>query len=173
MSEDKVMAATETASESSATETTQDSSIGKYIAESKKYRERAQDAEARYAKLERKFAKQEEAKLKEKEDFKTLYEKASSQIDSLTSNASKWTEYENNRRTILLEKHPEEDREQLSTLDLSTLEFVTSKINNTKPNAPEAIGRSKNPVIEKEWKDMTDEEKRAHYTYMANRGNRH
>jgi len=76
MSEDKTQAATETVSESSATETTQDSSNEQYIAESKKYRKRAQDAETRLAKLEKNLAKAEESKLKEKEDFKALYEQA-------------------------------------------------------------------------------------------------
>ena len=170
MSEENTQAKTETVSESPATETTQTGSSEQYIAESKKYRKRAQDAEARIVELEKKFAQQEEAKLKEKEDFKTLYEKASSKIDSLSANADKWTQYEETRRTTLLENHPEEEREQLSKLDLSTLEFVTSKIKNTKPNAPEAIGRSKAPVIDKEWKDMTDAEKRAHYQYLATKG---
>ena len=172
MSEDKTQAVTETVSESPATETTQDSSNEQHIAESKKYRKRAQDAEARIVDLQNKFTQQEEAKLKEKEDFKTLYEKASSKIDGLTSNASKWTKYEETRRTNLLESHPEEDRESLSKLDLETLEYVTSKINNSKPNAPEVIGRSKNPVIDKNWKDMTDDERGAHYTFAANKGNR-
>ena len=172
MSEDKTQAVTETVSESPATETTQDSSNEQHIAESKKYRKRAQDAEARIVDLQNKFTQQEEAKLKEKEDFKTLYEKASSKIDGLTSNASKWTKYEETRRTNLLESHPEEDRESLSKLDLETLEYVTSKINNSNPNAPEVIGRSKNPVIDKNWKDMTDDERRAHYTFAANKGNR-
>ena len=72
MSEDKTQAITETVSESNATETAQDSSGEQYIAESKKYRKRAQDAEARFVALEKKFAQQEESKLKEKEDFKTL-----------------------------------------------------------------------------------------------------
>ena len=170
MSEENTQATTETVSESPATETTQPSSSEQYIAESKKYRKRAQDAEARIVELEKKFAQQEEAKLKEKEDFKTLYEKASSKIDSLSANADKWTQYEETRRATLLENHPEEEREQLSKLDLSTLEFVTSKIKNTKPNAPEVIGRSKAPVIDKEWKDMTDAEKRAHYQYLATKG---
>ena len=172
MSEDKTPAVTETVSESPATETTQDSSNEQYIAESKKYRKRAQDAETRLAKFEKKLAKAEEDKLKEKEDFKALYEQVSSKVEGLTANADKWGKYEEAKRTSLLENHPEDERESLSKLDLETLEYVTSKINNSKPNAPEAIGRSKNSVVDKDWKDMTDEERRAHYTYMANRDNR-
>ena len=172
MSEDKTQAMTEAVSGSPATETTQDSSSEQYIAESKKYRKRAQDAETRLAKLEKSLARAEESKLKEKEEFKTLYEQASSKVESLTSNAEKWTSYEETRRASLLENHPEEDRERLSGLELDTLEYVTNKINNTKPNAPEVIGTSKNNVPDKPWKDMTDEERRAVYTDRANQGNR-
>ena len=149
MSEDKTQATTETVSESPATETVQDSSNDQYIAESKKYRKRAQDAETRLAKLEKSLVKAEEAKLKEKEDFKALYEKASSDIDSLTANADKWSKYEEVRRGSLLEKHPEEDREKLSKLDLDTLEFVTNKINNNKSNAPEVMGNARGVVPDK------------------------
>ena len=155
MSEDKTQAVEETVSEAPAKETSQDSSNDQYIAESKKYRKRAQDAETRLAKLEKSLAKAEESKLKEKEEFKTLYEKASSQVESLTANSEKWTKYEETRRGKLLENHPEEDRESLSKLDLDTLEYVTSKINNIKPNAPEVAGvaRKKAPDKPVDWND--------------------
>ena len=160
MSEDKTTATTETVSESSATETTQDSSNEQYIAESKKYRKRAQDAETRLAKLEKSLAKAEEGKLKEKEEFKTLYEQASSKVESLTANADKWDKYEETRRASLLENHPEEDRERLSGLDLDTLEYITNKINNIKPNAPEALGQARKKGSEKPYSEMTQKEKR-------------
>ena len=155
MSEDKAQATTETVSESPAPETTQDSSNEQYIAESKKYRKRAQDAETRLAKLEKSLAKAEEAKLKEKEDFKALYEQVSSKNESLTANADKWGKYEEAKRASLLESHPEEDRENLSKLDLETLEYVTGKINNIKNNAPEVVGTAKivAPVKPVDWSD--------------------
>ena len=163
MSEDKTQATTETVSESPATETTQDSSNDQYIAESKKYRKRAQDAETRLAKLEKSLAKAEETKLKEKEDFKALYEKSASQIDSLTANADKWSKYEEVKRGSLLENHPEEDRESLSKLDLETLEYVTNKINNIKPNAPEALGQARKKSLEKPYSEMTEKEKKENW----------
>ena len=171
MSEEKTQAVEKTVSESTPKETTQDSSNEQYIAESKKYRKRAQDAETRLAKLEKSFNKAEEVKLKEKEDFKSLYEKVSSENSNLTANAERWSNYEKTRRTSLLEKHPEDDREQLSKLDLDTLEYVTNKINNTKPNAPEVMGRSKASIPDKPWGEMNDAERRAYYTHVANKGN--
>ena len=162
MSEDKTQANTETVSGSNATETTQDSSSEQYIAESKKYRKRAQDAETRLAKLEKNLAKAEETKLKEKEDFKTLYEKVSSDNSNLTSNAEKWAKYEETKRASLLESHPEEDRERLSGLDLDTLEYVTGKINNVKPNAPEVAGnpRKDYKTPPKDWTKLSQTELR-------------
>ena len=149
MSEDKTTATTETVSESNAKETPQVSPNDELIAESKKYRKRAQDAETRLAKLEKSLARAEEDKLKEKEEFKTLYEKASSEVEGLSANAEKWAKYEEGKRASLLETHPEEDRESLSKLDLETLEYVTSKINNIKPNAPEVVGTAKSKTPEK------------------------
>ena len=160
MSEDKQPAVTETVSESPATETTQDSSNEQYIAESKKYRKRAQDAEASLAKYEKDKTKAEEDRLKEKEEFKTLYEKASSEIDGLTTNAEKWSKYEDAKRASLLEIHPEEDRESLSKLDLETLEYVTNKINNIKPNAPEVVGNARKDLPKKPFSEMTEKEKK-------------
>ena len=163
MSEEQTQAATETVSESPATETTQDSSNEQYIAESKKYRKRAQDAEASLAKYEKDKTKAEEDRLKEKEEFKTLYEKASSDIEGLTANAEKWSKYEEAKRVSLLESHPEEDRESLSKLDLETLEYVTNKINNIKPNAPEVVGNARKDLPKKPFSEMTEKEKRENW----------
>ena len=166
MSEDQKQAVTETVSESPATDTTQDSSNEQYIAESKKYRKRAQDAEARLEKLEKTLATAEEGKLKEKEEFKTLYEQASSKVESLTANADKWGKYEEAKRASLLENHPEDERESLSKLDLDTLEYVTSKINNVKPNAPEVAGNPRKDYKEfnSDWTKMDAKERRDKWT---------
>ena len=162
MSEEKPQATTETVSESPAPETVQDSSNDQYIAESKKYRKRAQDAEARLAKYEKAKSKAEENRLKEKEEFKTLYEKASSAIEGLTANAEKWSKYEGAKRASLLETHPEEERDSLSKLDLETLEYVTNKINTTKANAPEVAGTSRKDYKEppKDWTKLSPSELR-------------
>ena len=172
MSEDKTQAATETVSESPATDTTQNSSNEQYIAESKKYRKRAQDAETRLAKLEKSLAKAEESKLKEKEDFKALYEQVSSKNESLTANAEKWGKYEEAKRASLLENHPEDERESLSKLDLETLEYVTSKINNVKPNAPEVLGKARNDLPSKPLAQMTEAEKKANWNNIVSQFNK-
>jgi len=163
MSQETEQVVTETVSESPTTEATQDSSNEQYIAESKKYRKRAQEAEAQLNEMKSRFEKQEEEKLKEKEDFKALYEKVSSENEGLLSKATKQDEYESKRRASLLSKHPEEDQDNLKKLDIETLEYVTSKINNIKPNAPEAPGHARKQELEKSFSDMSEKEKRENW----------
>ena len=151
--------ATETASEETTQEaTTEPTDVGALIAESKKYRKRSQDAEARLAKLESQLAKAEETKLKEKEDFKTLYEKTAGEMEAYKAQADKWSSYETAKREALLNSVPEEEKEAMSKLDLETLEFVTNKINNAKANPPEVAGTARVKDIPKDWTkmDMTD-----------------
>jgi len=166
MSEETKAVASETVSEQPTQESSTTSpDVGALIAESKKYRTRAQDAEARIAKMEKTLAKAEETKLKEKEDFKALYEKVSSENESLSSVAEKWTKYEETRRASLLEKHPEDERESLANLPLDTLEFVTNKINGAKANAPEVAGnpRSEHKQVNEDWTKMDERQRRANW----------
>ena len=161
MSEDQTVA-TETVSEETPQEATTDSTdVGALIAESKKYRKRSQDAEARLAKLESQLAKAEEAKLKEKEDFKSLYEKTSGEMETYKAQADKWASYEAAKRDTILESVPEEERETLAKLDLETLEYVTNKITNAKANAPEIAGVSRQPNKSiGDWTKMTPDDLR-------------
>ncbi len=174
MSEEQSVA-TETVSE----ETTQEASTsltdeGALIAESKKYRKRSQDAEARLAKLESQLAKAEEAKLKEQGKFQTLYEEAEAKMETLESNADKWSKYETAKREALLESVPEDERESLSKLDFETLEYVTNKINSIKANVPEVVGSPRQP--EKplgDWTQMSKQDKKDNWkTIIANAKNR-
>ena len=172
MSEENTTVVQETVSENTATENSQDSSNDYLIAESKKYRKRAQDAESRLAKLEKSNARAEKARLESKEEYKTLYETEASEHEIAKVKAAQWDSHEEKTRNSLLEKHPEAERARLSKLDLDDLIYITDKIDNTKPNAPEVVGTSKNIVPDKKWADMSDAEKRAYYTYKANQGNR-
>ena len=160
----------ETVVESGTEDVTQEVAQNEYIAESKKYRKRAQEAESQLAKLQKTIAAQEEEKLKQKEDFKTLYEKVASENANLTQDAERWKSYESNKRTALLDRHPEDERESLSRLDLETLEYVTNKI--SKPTNPEVVGRAKvsAQASNKAWKDMNDDERRAFYDMKAKKG---
>ena len=83
----------------------------------------------------------------------------------------KRAKYEEGKRVSLLEKHPEEDRESLSKLDLDTLEYVTNKINDRKPNIPEIAGTTRKSSKElsiKDFASMTKEEKKKNWDSFMN-----
>jgi len=164
MSQENSEVESNTVSEQPTVETNDSSTdIKGLVLENKKYRQRSQEAEERLATLEKKLASAEEAKLKEKEDFKALYEKVSSDNESLTANAQKWNKYEDNRRNMLLESVPETEKERLASLDLDTLEYITSKLNSQKPNAPEVAGSARRYKMDKSLSEMTASEKEANW----------
>ena len=127
----------ETVVDNGAENVTQESAQNEYIAESKKYRKRAQDAETQLAKLNKKLESQENAKLKEKEEFKTLAEKFEAEVDSLSPYKEKYEALVEQRKASLLEKLPEDKREQFNNKDLDVLEFMVSEL-KTKTQEPSA-----------------------------------
>ena len=158
--------ATETASEETTPTSTNDSTDNSaLIAESKKYRKRSQEAEARLAELEAKLSKAEEAKMIEEGKKDELIAKYQSENESLVANSEKWAKYEDAKRANLIEQHPEDDREALMGLPLDTLEYVTSKINSSKANAPEVVGnpRSNHKQVNEDWTKMDERERRANW----------
>ena len=170
MSQENSEVESNTVSEQPTVETNDNSTdVSSLVAESKKYRKRSQDAESRLEQLEKKLASAEEAKLKEKEDFKALYEKVSSENESLSNTAQKWNKYEENRRNTLLEAAPEEERERLAGLDLDTLEYVTGKLTSSKPNAPEVAGNPRGyKELPKDWTKLSSEELRENWSDIVN-----
>ena len=170
MSEEKVQTATEAVSESPVKESVQESSSDQYIAESKKYRKRAQEAEAKLAKIEEQSKKAKEAKMIEEGKKDEVIADLIAERDKYKSSHDKLSSYEQKRMAQMLEKHPEEDREQLSQLDLDTLEYVTNKINDKRPNPPEVAGaaRKSEPKVElKDFQSMSKQDKQKNWdSYM-------
>ena len=169
MSEETKVATEAVSEETTQTSTTEQTDHSGLIAESKKYRKRSQEAEARLAELEAKLTKQEEAKMIEEGKKDELIAKYQSENESLVANSEKWAKYEDTKRASLIEQHPEEDRESLANLPLDTLEYVTNKINNSKSNAPEVAGNPRKTVPTKDYADMTQKEKREHHEAVIKR----
>tara|TARA_Y100001972_G_scaffold19918_1_gene23233 strand:+ start:237 stop:779 length:543 start_codon:yes stop_codon:yes gene_type:complete len=109
------------------------------IAESKKYRKRSQAAEARVAELEAQINSFETDKLKEKEEFKALYEKVSVENESNKALAEKWVNYEATKREQLLQQVPDEEKAEWNDSPLNLLEKYVTKF-NTEVNNPSHIG---------------------------------
>ena len=127
----------ETVVEKGTENVTQESAQNEYIAESKKYRKRAQDAENRLANLEKQLETQQNQKLKEKEEYKTLAEKYEAQVNDLNPYKDKYEGLVEQRRNVLLERLPEDKRETFKNKDLDVLEFMVSEL-KTKTQEPSA-----------------------------------
>jgi chromosome segregation ATPase len=129
----------ETVVENDTENVTQDNAQNEYIAESKKYRKRAQDAETQLADLQKKLESQENAKLKQKEEYKTLAEKYEAQVNELNPYKEKYEGLVNQRRDVLLGRLPEDKRETFKNKDLDVLEFMVSEL---KPKSQEPSARN-------------------------------
>ena len=159
--------ATETVSEETTPQTpTETPDVGSLIAESKKYRQRSQDAEAQLAKLQSKLEEQENVKLKEKEEFKTLAEKLESQVNDLSTYKEKYEAMVNTRKQKLLEKFPEDKREAFKDKELDVLEFMAENLSIGVTKEAPARGQIKPPSIDKPYSEMTERERRAWHKDM-------
>jgi len=127
----------ETVVEQGTENVTQESAQNEYIAESKKYRKRAQDAENKLANLQKQLETQQNQKLKEKEEYKTLAEKYEAQVNELNPYKEKYEGLVEQRRNVLLERLPEDKRETFKNKDLDVLEFMVSEL-KTKTQEPSA-----------------------------------
>ena len=127
----------ETVVEKDTENVTQESAQNEYIAESKKYRKRAQEAENKLSNLQKQLETQQNQKLKEKEEYKTLAEKYEAQVNELNPYKDKYEGLVEQRRNVLLERLPEDKRETFKNKDLDVLEFMVSEL-KTKTQEPSA-----------------------------------
>ena len=139
------------------------------IAESKKYRKRSQAAESRVAELEAQINSFETDKLKEKEEFKALYEKVSVENKSNKALADKWTNYEATKREQLLQQVPDEEKAEWNDSPLNLLEKYVSKANTTQPQNPDhVVSKTRNLTdIPSDWTKMDKEDKNKNWSAIV------
>ena len=123
--------------------------VGKLIAESKKYRTRAQEVEKELVALKDNAKKAEEAELAEKEEFKTLYETQKAELESSKGFKEKYNSLVQTQKDKLLEQLPEEDREKFANKDLETIEFVVGQIKQSPSDEEHRGGIRKKTEINK------------------------
>ena len=140
------------------------------IAESKKYRKRAQDAEARIAELESKFEQQENAKLKEKEEWKALSEKLQAQLDEVSPYKDKHEKMVSDRKESLLSLIPEDQRETFQDKDIDVLEFMVE--NMQKLDSKDTVGRGSVKQKKLSWNELSTDEKRSNWGNILNSFNK-
>ena len=154
----------ETEVDSGTENVTQESAQNEYIAESKKYRKRAQEAESKLSELQKQLEQQENAKLKEKEEFKTLAEKFEAQVNELNPYKEKYEAILTDRKTTLLEQLPENQREQFKDKDLDVLEFMVSQLNSKTPTEPNVRATVKGKTMSEEWHKMSNKDKERNWS---------
>ena len=82
-------------------------------------------AEERLVKLNEIEAEQKakrETRMKKNEEYTTLLAEKDAEIEKLSSTATKWNDYETNRRDVLVSKLPENKQKFVSIMSLSDLE---------------------------------------------------
>ena len=100
------------------------------------WKAQAETANAKLAEFETKAAKAREAKMVENEEYKTLLAEKDAQISKLTEVSNQWNTYQEETRTSLMEKLPEDKREFGEGMDLSKLQkFVETEVQSVNPNA--------------------------------------
>jgi len=126
---------------------------------SQKQRKRAQTAEAELEKLRARQTKIEEDSMVEQNKFKELWEKD-------RDDAEKYRSYKTKHRASLLEKIPEDKRENFNNWDLEQLETYVSDVYSNEPKSETmkpVHGQVDIQVPDKPWSSMSDDEKRAFY----------
>jgi len=98
--------------------------VGSIIAESKKYRQRAQAAEERLAAIEKAQREAEEAKLAEQGEFKELLAKREAELEALSAKASEWDNYQATRKDAILSGWTDDQKETFGDLSLDKLEAL-------------------------------------------------
>ena len=94
------------------------------IAESKKYRQRAQQAETQLAEFQKKLEQQENTKLKEKEEWKTLAEQNEAKLNDALPYKEKYEALHSANKQKLLSQFPEDQQEKFKDKDPEWLESL-------------------------------------------------
>ena len=139
------------------------------IAESKKYRKRSQAAEARVAELEAQINSFETDKLKEKEEFKALYEKVSVENEQNKATAEKWNQYEATKREQLLQQVPDDEKAEWNDSPLNLLEKYVSKANTIQPQNPDHVVAKTRQIndIPQDWSKLSKDDKKKNWSAIV------
>ena len=141
MSEEKTVQSNENAVNKPNTEVSKNNDIPydrfqEVNAQKNDWKAQAESATAKLAEIEAKNAKAREAKMVENEEFKTLLAEKDATISKLTEVQTQWNTYQEETRTNLMDKLPENKREFAEGMDLSKLQkFVETEVQSVNANA--------------------------------------
>ena len=134
---------------------------------SQKQRQRAQKAEAELEKMTARNKKIEEEAMVEQNKFKELWEQDKGDAE--------WARgYRKDRRASLLTKLPDDKREKFEkmNLELDALEAIVEEISVTPKETMKAVpGQVDTPTMDKPYKEMSEQERKAWHTQVLNSKN--
>jgi ribosomal protein L9 len=135
--------------------------VGSLIAESKKYRTRAQSAEAELNELKENLKLQETKQLEEKEEFKSLYEKMKEENSQLKPVVEQFQIQEKQRREHLLSQLSDEEQEIYVDLPTLKLESHIERMGNKKVQISDAkeVTSSGKFAENAKWADLSDKDR--------------
>lgn len=135
--------------------------VGSLIAESKKYRTRAQSAEAELNELKESLKLQEQQRLEEKEEFKSLYENVKAENEKLKPVVEQFEIQEKQRREHLLSQLSDEDQEIYQDLSTLKLEKHIERLGNKKVQVSDAkeVTSSGKFAENTKWSDLSDKDR--------------
>lgn len=100
------------------------------------WKSQAESAMSKLKEIEVSQAKAREAKMVENEEYKALLAEKDSEIAKLTDVSNQWNTYQEETRSSLMEKLPEDKRQFGEGMDLSKLQkFVETEVQAVNPNA--------------------------------------
>lgn len=138
---------------------------GQLVQESKKYRKRAQDSEAKLEKFLKQKESERQKQMEEQNQWQQLAEERGAKLAEWETIVEAYKKDEADQREIMLADFPESDKELFSGLDLPQLRAVHSKLINTGNNVPPTSStpaRSVNPN-NKDWTKMSQEDRQANW----------
>lgn len=135
--------------------------VGTLIAESKKYRTRAQAAEAELNELKENLKLQEQKRLEEKEEFKSLYENVKAENEQLRPVVEQFKIQEQQRREHLLSQLSDDDQEIYQHLPTNSLEKHLERLGKQKVQVSDAkeVTSSGKFASNTKWADLSDKDR--------------
>jgi len=137
--------------------------VGNLIAESKKYRQRSQSAEAELNELKENLKLQETKQLEEKEEFKSLYEGLKIENEKLKPIVENFEIQEKQRREHLLSQLSDDEQEIYQDLTTIKLEKHIERLGKSKVQISDAkeVTSSGKFASNTKWADLSQKDKEA------------
>jgi len=137
--------------------------VGNLIAESKKYRQRSQSAEAELNELKESLKLQETKQLEEKEEFKSLYEGLKIENEKLKPIVENFEIQEKQRREHLLSQLSDDEQDIYQDLTTIKLEKHIERLGKSKVQISDAkeVTSSGKFASNTKWADLSDKDREA------------